>query len=341
MASQPATVSAGTEAALERAIRRERTARERAESLLETKSRELFMAGQELQAEHERLQRRNDELEQAQTALKAAQAQLVQSEKLASVGQLAAGVAHEINNPIGFIMSNLGTLKNYTDVMLQLIDGYRSFSVGAMEQSPQPSILEKMKELEEEEDIEFVVEDIGDLLHDSIEGTKRVKEIVQGLKSFSRVDNAEMSEEDLHSGIDSTLRIVENEIKYKCQVIKAYGEVPPVQCNLAQLNQVFMNLIVNAAQAIESDGSITISTSTEDQFAVLRFRDTGEGIPEDKIGSVFDPFFTTKPIGTGTGLGLSISFGIVQEHGGTIEVESEVGVGTEFTIRLPLSGSLR
>ncbi len=339
MASTPDTASGGAQAALQRAIRRERAARERAESLLESKSRELYLAGEALKEEHQRVQRRNLELEQAHAALKAAQAQLVQSEKLASVGQLAAGVAHEINNPIGFIMSNLGSLKSYTEVMQRLIDGYRSYSAGVREQSPRPEILEAMRELENQEDIEFVLEDIGDLLHDSIEGSKRVKDIVQGLKSFSRVDDAQMCQEDLHAGIESTLKVVDNEIKYKCEVVREFGDVPPVHCNLAQLNQVFMNLIVNAAQAMDSQGILVISTDTEEQFAVLRFRDTGAGIPAERLGSIFDPFFTTKPVGSGTGLGLSISFGIVQDHGGTIEVESEVGVGTEFTIRLPISGA--
>ncbi len=339
MASQPATAAGDARKAMERAIHRERAARERAESLLESKSRELYIAGEALKEEHQRVQRRNADLEQAHAALQSAQAQLVQSEKLASVGQLAAGVAHEINNPIGFIMSNLGTLKTYTDVMQELIQGYRSYSASAREESPQPAVLEQMKELEDAEDIEFVLEDIGDLLHDSIEGTKRVKDIVQGLKSFSRVDDAKMCDDDLHKGIDSTLKVVENEIKYKCEVIRDYGDIPLVYCNLAQLNQVFMNLIVNAAQAMESQGTITITTRQDNDVVVLRFRDTGSGIPADKIGNIFDPFFTTKPVGSGTGLGLSISFGVIQDHGGTIEASSEVGAGTEFTIRLPLTGA--
>ena len=339
MASQPATAPSDPIKVLERAIHRERAARERAESLLESKSRELYIAGEALKEEHERVQRRNAELEQAHAALQSAQAQLVQSEKLASVGQLAAGVAHEINNPIGFIMSNLGTLKNYTDVMQELIHGYRGYSSSVREQSPQPDVLDRLKELEDKEDIEFVLDDIGDLLHDSIEGTKRVKDIVAGLKSFSRVDEAKMCDDDLHKGIDSTLKVVENEIKYKCEVVKDYGDLPLVYCNVAQLNQVFMNLIVNAAQAMETQGTITITTRQEDDFAVLRFRDTGSGIPADKIGNIFDPFFTTKPVGSGTGLGLSISFGVIQDHGGTIDVSSEVDAGTEFTIRLPLAGA--
>ena len=331
LASDAPAAAGSSTPAIERALKRERAARERAEALLESKSRELYLANLALTEEHERVQRRNQEIENAHGALKEAQAQLVQSEKLASVGQLAAGVAHEINNPIGFISSNLGTLKTYVELFKRLLDGYRQHAA-----APRSELAAELKQLEETEDIEFVLEDVDELLADSISGSARVKEIVQGLKSFSRVDEAKLKEEDLHAGIESTLKVVANEIKYKCNVEKDFGDLPLVTCNLAQINQVFMNMLVNAAQAMESQGTITISTLTEGDVAVVRFRDTGAGIPPDKLSSIFDPFFTTKPVGSGTGLGLSISYGIVQDHGGTIDVQSEVGVGTEFTIRLPL-----
>jgi signal transduction histidine kinase len=318
-------------------MKRERAAREQAEFLLESKSRELYLSNEALQDEHRLVKRQKSEIERAHRALQDAQAQLVRSEKLASVGQLAAGVAHEINNPISFITSNLGTLKSYVEVMTQLTAGYRCYLKGAKQGSVQPDILEKMHQLEEEEDIEFVLEDIEGLLTDSIEGSKRIKDIVQGLMSFSRVDDAQVSNEDIHEGINSTLKVVANEIKYNCEVIKKFGVLPLVSCNLAQVNQVFLNLIVNAAQAMESQGTITITTRIDGSNAVLEFRDNASGIPVDKIGSIFDPFFTTKPIGSGTGLGLSISYGIIQKHGGTIEVDSEVGVGTTFSVRLPLN----
>jgi signal transduction histidine kinase len=338
LASQPVLANNSLLAILERAMKRERAAREQAESLLESKSRELYFSNEALQDKHRLVKRQKAEIEKAHEALQEAQAQLVQSEKLASVGQLAAGVAHEINNPISFITSNLGTLKSYVEVMAQLTAGYRSYLKCAKQGSVQPDILEKMHQLEEEEDIEFVLEDIEGLLTDSIEGSKRIKDIVQGLMSFSRVDDERVSDEDIHEGINSTLKVVANEIKYNCEVIKNFGVLPLVSCNLAQVNQVFMNLIVNAAQAMESQGTITITTKIDGANAVLEFRDNASGIPANKIGSIFDPFFTTKPIGSGTGLGLSISYGIIQRHGGTIEVDSEVGVGTTFSVRLPLNG---
>jgi len=339
LANEPVVSTDKPPAAFDRAIKRERAAREQAELLLESKSRDLYLANKALTDEHERAQRRNAEIETAHAALKEAQTQLVRSAKLASVGELSAGVAHEINNPIGFIMSNLGTLNTYTDVMTQLIAGYRRYAAGARQQSPQPELLEEMHKLEEQEDIEFVLDDIEGLLSDSISGSERIKDIVQGLKSFSRVDDAPVSEQNIHDGIESTLKIIANEIKYSCEVVKQFGDVPLVPCNLAQVNQVFMNLLINAAHAMESHGTITITTKVDNGFAIVEFRDTGSGIPSDKIGSIFDPFFTTKPIGSGTGLGLSISYGIIQEHGGTIEVESEAGVGTVFSVRLPLSAS--
>ncbi len=337
MANDTAVAAPGVPPALERALKRERAARERAEAILESKSRELYLANQALTEEHERVRRRNEEIEKAHLALQEAQAQLVQSEKLASVGQLAAGVAHEINNPIGFITSNLGTLKSYAELMKRLLEGYRRHATAGDDAAQQGELLAELRELEETEDIEFVLEDLDELLSDSIAGAARVKDIVQGLKSFSRVDEAKLAEEDLHAGIESTLKVVANEIKYNCSIEKDFGDLPPVTCNLAQVNQVFMNLLVNASQAMESQGTITITTRADGDFAVVKFRDTGSGIPADKLGSIFDPFFTTKPVGSGTGLGLSISYGIIQDHGGTIEVESEVGVGTEFAIRLPFA----
>lgn len=322
---------------MQRATERERAARKQAERLLEDRSRDLYLTNEKLTEQHERITRRNQEIEEAHTALQSAQAQLVQSEKLASVGQLAAGVAHEINNPIGFIMSNLGSLRGYAEALESLVNLYRSYIASVEAGSPDADTLASAKALEEEEDVEFILEDLRGLIGESLDGTERVKDIVQGLKSFSRIDNADEASADLHDGIDSTLKVVANELKYNCTIEKEYGELPAVRCNLAKINQVFMNLLVNAGQAMEEQGTITIRTSVEAGYARIDFQDTGSGIPEDKIGSIFDPFFTTKDVGSGTGLGLSISHGIVEEHNGTLTVESKVGVGTTFTIRLPIT----
>ncbi len=320
----------------ERAIKRERAARERAEALLESKSLELYHLNQELREQHARLQLRNAEVEKAHASLQKAQAQLIQSEKLASVGQLAAGVAHEINNPMAFIICNLGTMKTYGATMARLILGYRRYAQGAAVGQPDGALLAELHSLEDREQVEDLLADVEDLIAESLDGAARVRDIVQGLKNFSRVDEAPFAEADVHAGLESTLKMVANELKYKCTIERRYGPLPLVPCHLAKLNQVFMNLLVNAAQAIEQHGTITLTTWTDAQHAFIEIRDTGCGIPADKMGSVFDPFFTTKPVGSGTGLGLSISYGIVEEHGGRIHVQSEPGVGTAFTLQLPL-----
>lgn len=332
----PAAQSPDRTAVMERALKRERQAREKAEQLLESKSRELYLANEDLLAKNEQVSRRNDAIEEANAALMKAQAQLVQSEKMASVGQLAAGVAHEINNPIGYITSNLGTLKSYTNVMRELITGYRQYSDSIKAGNADESLYLKMQEIQSREDIDFVLDDVAELVSDSLAGSLRVKEIVQGLKSFSRVDSADYSESDLHSGIESTLKVLASEMKYSCEVRLEFGDLPQVSCNLARINQVFLNLLVNASQSFEQPGLVTISTRCDDTWVYLSISDTGCGIPEDKLGSIFDPFFTTKAVGSGTGLGLSISFGIIEEHGGTLSVKSEVGSGSQFTIKLPI-----
>ena len=267
----------------------------------------------------EKLALRNRELE-------AAQQQLVQSEKLASIGQLAAGVAHEINNPIGYVHSNIGTLRTYIADLMQLLDAYEALPESA-----------SLQALRQKIDVDFLREDIPSLIHESQEGITRVKKIVQDLKDFSRVDSSqEWQTADLHQGIDSTLNIVNNEIKYKADVVKEYGQLPPVECLPSQLNQVFMNLLVNAAHAMGAQrGCITIRTGTQGDKVWLEFEDNGSGIPPELQIKIFDPFFTTKPVGKGTGLGLSLSYGIVQKHHGEITVRSEVGKGTVFRIVLP------
>jgi len=282
--------------------------------------------------ERERL-RAHDELEQTHRELKASHQQLLQSEKLASIGQLAAGVAHEINNPVGYVYSNLGTLQKYIDNLCQILEGYEQLET--LVDADQPA-LKKVQALKEELDVEYLKEDVRDLVSESREGISRVKSIVRDLKDFSHVDEAEWQWTNLHHGLDSTLNIVNNEIKYKAEVIKEYGELPEVECLASQINQVFMNLLVNAAHAIEEHGLITIRSGQDDDATWISITDTGKGIEPDDIKKIFDPFFTTKAVGTGTGLGLSLSYGIVRKHGGEIEVDSEIGKGTTFTVHLPV-----
>lgn len=268
--------------------------------------------------------------------LTATKDQLVQAEKLASIGQLAAGVAHEINNPIGYVFSNIGTLENYLASLFSILDAYELASEGFKN----PEMLAGVQALCDKVDLAFLREDIPMLMGESKEGISRVKRIVQDLKDFSRVDSTqEWQWANLHQGIDSTANIVANEIRYKADVVKEYGQLPDVECLPSQLNQVFMNLLVNSAHAMgEARGQITIRTGThiDGDKVWLEFSDTGAGIPEEIRQKIFDPFFTTKPVGKGTGLGLSLSYGIVQKHHGQIEVTSEIGQGSTFRITLPI-----
>jgi signal transduction histidine kinase len=258
--------------------------------------------------------------------------QLLQSEKMASIGQLAAGVAHEINNPIGFVNSNLGTLKLYTTNLLRALSVYEE-NEGELTDETR----EVMTKLKREIDLVYLRKDVDNLLSESMEGMQRVKRIVQDLKNFSHVDDAGLLLTDLEQGLDSTLNMVWNELKYKAEVVKEYGGIPKILCMPAQLNQVFLNLLTNAGQAIENHGRITIRTGQEGQNVWVEVEDTGKGIKHENMERIFDPFFTTKPVGSGTGLGLSVSYSIVQKHSGRIEVKSEVGKGTTMRIWLPLT----
>jgi two-component system NtrC family sensor kinase len=280
------------------------------------------------------LMRRNVELTELNARLSMAQEQLVQSEKLASIGQLAAGVAHEINNPIGYVFSNFETLGTYIARMLEMFKAYEEAeaSIGA------PAVLARLREMRAGVDLDYLIEDIPGLMAESREGISRVRKIVQDLKDFSRVDaNQEWQWADLHTGIDSTLNIVSNEVKYKADVVREYGQIPEIECLPSQLNQVFMNIVVNGAHAISGGrGRITIRTGTTGDNVWVEIADNGGGIAKEHLARIFDPFFTTKPIGSGTGLGLSLSYGIIQKHNGQIEVHSEPGQGTTFRITLPV-----
>jgi two-component system NtrC family sensor kinase len=278
--------------------------------------------------------RTNEALQAEISERKHLQGQLVQAEKLASIGQLAAGVAHEINNPIGYVFANFGALEGYLDQLFDMLAAYES----AEHSVSKPDVAAGLRDLREQVELDFLKEDIPVLMRESKQGIARVREIVQNLKDFSRVDCAqEWQWANLHQGIDATLNIVASEVKYKAEVIKEYGLIPDIECLPSQINQVVMNLVVNAAHAIgEQRGRITIRTGAQDEHVWLEVADTGSGISQDTLKRIFEPFFTTKPVGKGTGLGLSLSYGIVQMHQGRIDVSSVVGQGTTFRVTLPV-----
>jgi len=278
------------------------------------------------------LQREKMEQQQLLERLKETQTQLLQSEKLASIGQLAAGVAHEINNPVGYISANIYSLEKYLAEIFDLLNMYEESENLIANADAKEAIERKRKSV----DLTFVKEDIRSLLSETVEGISRVRQIVQDLKDFSHSDSGEWQWANLHKGLDSTLNIVYSELKYKADIVKEYGAVPDVQCLPSQLNQVFMNLLVNAAHAMEERGTITLRTGTDNTYAWVEIEDTGCGIPEHHLTKIFDPFFTTKPVGKGTGLGLSLSYGIVEKHHGRIDVQSKVGQGTRFRVWIPI-----
>jgi signal transduction histidine kinase len=265
--------------------------------------------------------------------LEEAQSQLLQAAKMASIGQLAAGVAHEINNPIGFVSSNVFTLESYLTQLFTLLDTYEQ----AMSHvSAQDINFIAVATVKEKIDFSFLKEDVFSLINESRGGLDRVKKIVQDLKDFSHIDQADWQLADLISGLESTLRVVWNEVKYKAEVRKEFAELPEIECLPGQINQVFMNLLVNAAQAIAEHGTITLRAGQDRDNVWVEVADTGQGIPAENLQHIFDPFFTTKPVGKGTGLGLSLSYGIIKKHHGRIEVTSRVGEGSNFRVWLPL-----
>ena len=262
--------------------------------------------------------------------LKQSYQQLQLSDKLASIGQLAAGVAHEINNPIGYIHANLETLTNY---MSNVFDYAKSLEVELVKNDSNRALV---TELHEQFDVDYITDDINSLVSESMEGLERVLVIIKDLKTLSHRDTGAMQDSDIHKALEATLNIVNNKIKYKANVVKHYTQLPQVECNISQINQVFMNLLVNAAQAIEESGTITITTQHIDDFVTIAINDTGSGISAQNIEHIFEPFFTTKAVGSGTGLGLSLSYDIIKKHSGTLNVDSNKKIGTTFTIKLPI-----
>lgn len=294
----------------------------RLEEQVATRTAQLEQANRELESERR-------ELEMLLSKIEEAQQQLLQSEKMAAIGQLAAGVAHEINNPIGFVNSNLGTLKNYINRLLELVGVYETTLATGDRRALDVALREA--------DLEFLREDLPALLAESQEGLGRVTKIVQDLKDFSHVGETEFQPADLNSAMESTLNVVWNELKYKAEVIRELGELPAIECVPAQINQVFMNLLVNAAHAIELRGKITVRSGCENGYAWFEVSDTGKGMTPEVKNRIFEPFYTTKPVGQGTGLGLSISYDIiVKKHAGRIDVSSEPGHGTTFRLWLPI-----
>jgi signal transduction histidine kinase len=289
------------------------------------------------------LEAKNASLEEALSRLRSTQAQIVQQEKMASIGQLAAGVAHEINNPTGFVSSNLKALQDYFADFNQLLTGYQQIvnhlSTDELLTSLPADIGDQLVHVRSEEkriDIDFVKEDIADLILDCRKGTERIKKIVIDLKSFSHPGKATLQHTDINKGLESTLNVVNNEIKYKATVVTDFGKLPMVECFAQELNQVFMNILVNAAQAIKEKGEIRVRTHLVGDSVRVEISDTGSGIHPDHLSKIFDPFFTTKEVGKGTGLGMHIAYNIIQKHKGSIRAESQLGKGATFIIDLPV-----
>ena len=308
--------------------------KEKAE-LLEKSERRYRLLAEHLEEEVKKKTRKVEET----------QVQLIQQEKMASLGQLAAGVAHEINNPMGFISSNLNAMQAYCQDIASLMTSYRDVlenfnpetKTNAAEwHEPVQERLQKLRTMANEIDLDFVLEDIESLIAESKEGADRIKKIVIDLKDFSQPGESGLKLTDINRCLDSTLNIISNEIKYRATVTKDFGAIPPMMCHPQQISQVFMNILLNATQAIEKTGVIEIHTAAVDGGVYIRISDTGCGIPETILPKIYDPFFTTKTVGSGTGLGLNVVYQIIKQHGGTIRAESVVGRGTSFHIYLPL-----
>lgn len=276
------------------------------------------------------LETQNIALASQKKELERLQAQLVQTEKMASLGQLAAGIAHELNNPAGFVYGNMDLLRGYLAELGKLFAAYDQLILPA-------AAAQSLTALKTQLGYDALMENISSIISDCAEGAERICDVVKNLRLFSRLDEAEFKKIDIHAGIDSTIRLLSSYYSTSKIVLRReYGRLPAINCYAAQLNQVWMNLLVNAAQAVGSKGEVRIATSFDDTSIAVAISDTGKGIPEEALSHIFEPFFTTKPVGEGTGLGLSTSYGIIERHGGTIAVASMVGKGTTFTVRIPI-----
>jgi signal transduction histidine kinase len=288
------------------------------------------------------LQKSNDELEFTLTNLKQTQTQLVEQEKMASLGQLTAGIAHEINNPINFVSSNVKPLKRDMDMMIDLLNRIEQIALSDILQQQKQEQIQKIKT---EYDFEYLKEEVGFLLKGIEEGAVRTADIVRGLRIFSRVDEDDLKIADIHEGIDSTLIITTNLMNGKIKLIKNYCDTQKVECYPGKLNQVFLNIISNAVYAIKQKyndkegGVLTITTNCDGKYFIIAITDNGCGMPDEVKNKIFEPFFTTKPVGEGTGLGMSIAITTIQRHNGSLDVTSALGEGTTFTIKIPIKQS--
>jgi len=289
---------------------RQKRSRQRAEEVIAEKNRDIYHLRQDLA--------------EAKEKLESQQETLLQADKLKSMGQLASGITHEINNPLAFISSNMGQLEDYYDSLLQAIEQLRSSKSEQLE----PALARE---------IEHVITDSPEIFAEVKDGLARIGDIVANVRQFARKNAKQRALGDINREISYSLRLLEKQLSPNTRVELKTGDLPLVNCNINEIGQVLVNLIINADQALPSEGgTITLTSAIEGKCAVVTVSDSGRGIPEDMIDSIFDPFFTTKPVGEGTGLGLSVSYGIIEAHGGQISVASELGVGTTFTIVLPL-----
>lgn len=301
------------------AYERQKIARERAEKNLEDRSRELFEASESLRMAYNRL--------------KDQKAHIIHQEKLATIGQLSAGIAHEINNPTGFVKSNLQSLKRYATNITNALSDIDNF---IQNQPKNLTIKDMFIEVKEKWDIDYILEDIGDTIDESNEGIARIETIVKSLKNFSRPDKDTHELYSINECIENTLKLVSGDIKYHTKINVVLKDIPLILGNSGAMSQVILNLLVNAADAIKKNGIINISTYSIKEEIYIDVTDNGSGMPKELYSKVFDPFFTTKEVGHGTGLGLSISHGIIKKHGGRITVDSKENIGTTFSIILPI-----
>ncbi len=296
-----------------------------------------------LRAMDERLTKQATELSAAMQQLKASQLQLIQSEKMASLGQMVAGVAHEINTPLGYVKNNMEMMEMFFESSRGILEGCS----GLVDTLLSPSATEEELQTQlrgvaalKEDMADSNAEDLAKLVADTHFGIDRISEIVMNLKNFSRLDRALAADVDINECLDSALLLARNVLKNRVEVVRQYGELPRIACMPSQINQVFLNLLTNAAQAIEDRGRILVKTEADAAWLRITVQDTGKGIPTEVLPRIFDPFFTTKAVGQGTGLGLSISYEIVKQHGGDIRVTSQPGKGARFTVQLPVQSNV-